>query len=251
VSEGIPAQTKVLDRSATRGNTRHVLIAIASYAKPDGTGAWPSLEAIRSRAGVTSVRTVSRQIKRLVELGELEVAYKAGPRGCNLYTVLCCAPDMDTQKSTSTSDLDSQVSTSTEPRDPTWTSEPGDLDTPAPSRGHPGVPRTGEQEKENRTASASPPAAESGGSAEEEAQHLAEQVKGTFADASPRAAQLAADFYAEQLRSGRDDWTAVYREAQEVAAEADRCHECRAPLAADEAGDMRCLNGHASLELVA
>jgi hypothetical protein len=98
VSDGLPAFCKVMDGSSTTGTARLVLLAIASYAQPDGTGAWPSLEAIRRRAGVRSDRTVRRHIGRLVDAGELTVVYKGGPRGCNAYTVTV---DLDTHMSTS------------------------------------------------------------------------------------------------------------------------------------------------------
>lgn len=63
-----------------------VLVVIAECANHEGAEAWPSVETIAERAGV-SLSTVHRCVDRLKELGELEVSYKSARNGCNRYRV--------------------------------------------------------------------------------------------------------------------------------------------------------------------
>lgn len=67
-----------------------VLVAVASFADADGTNAWPSLASIARRAHMGK-RTVPRYLEKLVAAGHLAVDYKAGPKGCNVYTVVAAA----------------------------------------------------------------------------------------------------------------------------------------------------------------
>lgn len=81
----------VLKYSRARGNARMVLLVIGDCCQDDGTAAWPAIETISARAGI-SERTAQRAIRELVELGELEVAEKEGPprqtgQRANLYAV--------------------------------------------------------------------------------------------------------------------------------------------------------------------
>jgi hypothetical protein len=62
------------------------LLAIASYAAPDGTNAFPGLDSIARRARVNK-RTAQRAIVALERAGDLLVEYKAGPKGTNRYVV--------------------------------------------------------------------------------------------------------------------------------------------------------------------
>jgi len=96
-----PAVVKVLERTAgLKGRARDVLLAIALFADSDGTGAWPTQEAIAQFAQM-SRRNAQRGIIDLIGAGELAVDYKAGPGGANLYRVLCCAAHVDKAVSTS------------------------------------------------------------------------------------------------------------------------------------------------------
>lgn len=76
----------VLERSRSRGSARMVLVVIAECANHDGSEAWPAVETIAHRAGISRA-SVFRQIKALTELGELEVESKGGRSGCNRYRV--------------------------------------------------------------------------------------------------------------------------------------------------------------------
>lgn len=67
-----------------------VLVTVASFADADGTNAWPSLASIARRAHMGK-RTVPRYLEKLVAAGHLTVDYKAGPKGCNVYTVVAAA----------------------------------------------------------------------------------------------------------------------------------------------------------------
>jgi len=106
-----PCVIKAFEQSRAKGTDLLVLLAIASFAYPDGTGAFPG-EGRIARLVKKSDRTVRRSIESLVELGELIVHYKGGPRGrTNAYTVTL--PDLDT--ATSTSDADTAMSRSDHP----------------------------------------------------------------------------------------------------------------------------------------
>jgi hypothetical protein len=83
----VQAISAVLQESASRLGDRLVLLAIANHAKADGSDAWPGIAQLATEARL-SERQVQRALRNLQDLGELEVRYKAGPRGTNLYDVL-------------------------------------------------------------------------------------------------------------------------------------------------------------------
>jgi hypothetical protein len=83
----LPYFCRVQDHSRAERTDLLVLLAIARYARTDGTGAFPSLDTIAKCARVAR-RTAQRAIDRLVRSGELAVSYKAHPSGCNRYTLL-------------------------------------------------------------------------------------------------------------------------------------------------------------------
>jgi hypothetical protein len=73
-----------------------VLLYIAWAIREKGDGpfpgwAWPSNPELAGRAGM-SERAVQTAVAELVRLGELEVRYNAGPKGCNLYRVITRTP---------------------------------------------------------------------------------------------------------------------------------------------------------------
>jgi helix-turn-helix protein len=76
----------VLEHSKSRGSARMVLVVIAECANHEGSDAWPAVETIAHRAGISRA-SVYRQLKTLAELGELEVDSKGGKHGCNRYRV--------------------------------------------------------------------------------------------------------------------------------------------------------------------
>jgi hypothetical protein len=65
-----------------------MLLAIADYAKDDGTGAWPSLATLARKTRMGR-RNAIEVIKKLEGAGELIVHDSAGPKGCNLYDIIC------------------------------------------------------------------------------------------------------------------------------------------------------------------
>ena len=162
----------VLDTSQSKGTVRLVLLAIASFADPDGSGAYPSVKSLADCAGGVSVKTVRRSIAALVRMGELEVHFKKGPKGCNSYTVtlpdgISCPPHLDTQTSTYldtsgpdvdtalTRELVTAVSTSRGAngdvdisRPSTWTSEAPTWTSEARSTGHSYVPQPRENQED-------------------------------------------------------------------------------------------------------
>jgi hypothetical protein len=77
----------VWESSRSEGIARLVLLAIADAASDDGGDAWPSVHTLASKAKVGE-RTVQRAVRRLVELGELEVRSNAGKHGVNVYRIL-------------------------------------------------------------------------------------------------------------------------------------------------------------------
>ena len=82
----------VWQSSRASGNALLVLLAIADNANDAGT-AWPSVDTIARKARC-SERRAQRHLRRLEALGELQVEKQAGPRGCNLYRVTVCRPDV-------------------------------------------------------------------------------------------------------------------------------------------------------------
>lgn len=76
----------VLERSQARGSARMVLVVIAECANHDGSEAWPSIDTIAHRAGISRA-SVFRQLKSLAGIGELAYDSKGGRHGCNRYRV--------------------------------------------------------------------------------------------------------------------------------------------------------------------
>lgn len=79
----------VFEHSEATLGDRLVLLAIADHANHDGCDAWPSVPIIAQKARVDRA-SVFRAIKRLVDLGELEVHSRPGHR--NVYRVVICDP---------------------------------------------------------------------------------------------------------------------------------------------------------------
>lgn len=63
-----------------------VLVRIADHASPDGSNAWPSVEKLTLDTGL-SERAVRNALRQLEDLGAIKCELKAGPKGCNRYTV--------------------------------------------------------------------------------------------------------------------------------------------------------------------
>ncbi len=82
----------VWDHSKTRGNDRLVLLAIADSADHDGTNAFPAIETLMRKTGL-SRRSVQRSIRNTEQRGELRIELNAGlghrpDRRSNMFTVL-------------------------------------------------------------------------------------------------------------------------------------------------------------------
>src|ERR1017187_2941965 len=75
----------VWNHSRSRHGARLVLLAIADCAREDGT-AWPSVTEIKRKTGLGD-RAVQAAIIDCSKLGELDVGYQKGPKGCNRYRV--------------------------------------------------------------------------------------------------------------------------------------------------------------------
>jgi Helix-turn-helix domain len=87
----ISVMTWVWDHSRSRHGARLVLLAIADCASGDGGNAWPSNAELRRKSGLGE-RAVQTALAELVKLGELEVRYNEGPKGCNRYRVIMTDP---------------------------------------------------------------------------------------------------------------------------------------------------------------
>lgn len=83
----ISVMTWVWNHSRSRHGARLVLLAIADCASADGGNAWPSNAELRRKSGLGE-RAVQTAIAELTGLGELQVRYNAGPKGCNAYRVI-------------------------------------------------------------------------------------------------------------------------------------------------------------------
>ena len=82
----------VWTRSRSRHGARLVLLYIAWAVREKDESvtkgwAWPSVADLRSKTGLGE-RAVQTAIAELVALGELEVQYNGGPKGCNRYRVI-------------------------------------------------------------------------------------------------------------------------------------------------------------------
>lgn len=83
----IKVMSWVWEHSQAQGIDRLVLLAIADSANDTGGQAWPSRLTLARKAGVDE-KTVRRAVLRLVEMGELAVAERAGQGRANVYSVL-------------------------------------------------------------------------------------------------------------------------------------------------------------------
>lgn len=81
----------VWEHSQAKPVHRLVLLAIADCANDTGADAYPATATLARKTGL-SERGVRGAVAELVELGELRVEFKAGPRGCNRYRVLMSDP---------------------------------------------------------------------------------------------------------------------------------------------------------------
>lgn len=81
---------------------------IATWADPDGTDAYPSLETVARDCGLT-VRGLRNVISWLEEYGLIRVEYKASPVGTNRYTVLFSEEDQVACRAALKRDEDQQL----------------------------------------------------------------------------------------------------------------------------------------------
>jgi hypothetical protein len=80
------AQEAARRHSRARGGARMLLFAIASYAGPDGSGAFPGLQQLCEDTKL-SERAVRYCLRKLEVLGEVETIIHGGPHGANRYRV--------------------------------------------------------------------------------------------------------------------------------------------------------------------
>jgi len=78
--------TRVWQHSHQKAGALLVLLAIADYANDEGQ-AFPSVASLMAKARM-SERGVQGAIAQLVKSDELRIDKQAGPKGCNLYSVL-------------------------------------------------------------------------------------------------------------------------------------------------------------------
>lgn len=81
----IEVMSWVWKKSKATGTDKFVLLAIADNAWDDGSNAWPSVNTISRKTGL-SIRTVQRCIQNLHDLGELGIIDRPGHS--NLYRVV-------------------------------------------------------------------------------------------------------------------------------------------------------------------
>lgn len=77
----------VFESSRSKKGARLVLLAIADCANDEGRQAYPSMPKLQQKTGLGE-RAITGLVADLEKLGELIVQRNAGPRGCNLYTVV-------------------------------------------------------------------------------------------------------------------------------------------------------------------
>lgn len=83
---------RVWEHSSACGGELLVLLAIADHADDRGW-AWPGIDSL-ARKSRLSTRHVTRCLNNLAAAGQLQIQTNRGPRGTNLYQVLCFrAPD--------------------------------------------------------------------------------------------------------------------------------------------------------------
>jgi hypothetical protein len=76
----------VWKNSKSVGTDRVVLLAIADMANDEGE-CFPGIKRLAARANVTE-RSVQNSLKRLMELGELDIDYKSSKHGTNVFRVV-------------------------------------------------------------------------------------------------------------------------------------------------------------------
>ena len=86
----IEVMSRVWKHSRAYSGYLLVLLAIADHADDDGQ-AYPSIAGLAHKSRMTE-RQVHRAVTWLLELGELRVEYKQGPKGKNLYSIEVSVP---------------------------------------------------------------------------------------------------------------------------------------------------------------
>lgn len=135
----------VWDHSKSRHGARLVLLAIADC----GETAWPSVAELVRKTGLKE-RAVQSAITDLAKLGELEVQYNQGPKGCNRYRVLMTpaksAPpqNLHPAEDAPPQDLRGSASPQVSAPTPAKSAPPADIappqiSTPAPAESAPGT----------------------------------------------------------------------------------------------------------------
>lgn len=76
----------VLEKSTHSGTPKLVLVCIAEHYNEESKVAWPGIDKLASYCNV-SRQSIFNAIDKLKEAGELEVLYKQGPNGVNLYKI--------------------------------------------------------------------------------------------------------------------------------------------------------------------
>jgi hypothetical protein len=74
----------VLQKSRQIGTTKLLLVCIAEHYNEETGTAWPGIELLANYCNV-SRQSIYVAMEKLTEAGELEVDYKSGPHGTNLY----------------------------------------------------------------------------------------------------------------------------------------------------------------------
>lgn len=77
---------QVINSTAVTNTSKLVLIVVADFVNDRGDGAWPAMETIAHKVGI-SVRHTKRIIRQLEEDGLVKVIPRAGHRGTNLYFI--------------------------------------------------------------------------------------------------------------------------------------------------------------------
>lgn len=131
----------VWNHSRSRHGARLVLLAIADRARENGS-AWPSVKDLKRMTGLGE-RAVQGAIIDCEKLGELEVGYQLGPKGCNLYRVLMTpadsagAQEMRGADSAPPQDVRGSESSQVKGLDPADTAPPAESAPPQISTGPP------------------------------------------------------------------------------------------------------------------
>jgi Helix-turn-helix domain len=91
IRSNTPAAVKVADLSHAKGMGKAVLWIIATFARPDGKGAFPSEKEIGQRLGLGE-RAVQKWIAHLAGIGELVIHPRPGRS--NVYLIPCAPPNI-------------------------------------------------------------------------------------------------------------------------------------------------------------